>query len=409
MAEGFTELRSAIQDLWIHANMGSIPNWSVGSPPAPNREVSARDVNDLRNWYDLYDPESIIGAQWTNNSRNWTGPGGAKSGSDIQLVYATGIIQATDPNGTTQVGSRVHGSVSAGRNVFVRVDYAPGQSIPPSGNDSARTSYVTFLQSLCGNSSFSRVFGRIIGNEFNTSIENQTGPAVTPTWYARVFNGYNAPVGDTGNAVQFIKAVQPGAQVLVGPVGPWNPDQGSDDGSQYSINMAWLNYFNELCRKIYSGASAKGLSVDGFAIHAYGRPGAINPNTGQPYGSSEPHNDIQGGGWAPGAWAGFTVYKNWRDIINQLSTVVPIWITETNTHTDTDAPSSQSYPSDWYIQALAEISGAGKRFQSVCWFVDQNTGGSPTSPWVNDSLTVGNGNCSQASADFNTALTSTNY
>jgi hypothetical protein len=80
----FTELRSAIQDLWNHANMGSIPNWSVGSPPSTSREVSARAINDLRNWYDLYDPESIIGAQWTNNSRNWNSKSGAAGGRSIR-------------------------------------------------------------------------------------------------------------------------------------------------------------------------------------------------------------------------------------------------------------------------------------------------------------------------------------
>src|SRR6266852_835534 len=46
----FTELRSAIQDLWnAHVpSLGTIPNWSVGSAPSTSRQVSARDMNDLR-------------------------------------------------------------------------------------------------------------------------------------------------------------------------------------------------------------------------------------------------------------------------------------------------------------------------------------------------------------------------
>jgi len=139
---------------------------------------------------------------------------------------------------------------------------------------------------------------------------------------------------------------------LVGPVGPYSSDANSSD--TYSINMPWLNYFNEVCRNIYQGASGKGIGVDGFAIHAYGRTGTDGTANG---GANEPHTDVQGQGWATGAWAGFTVYKNWRDIINQHDAAAPIWITETNT--DTDAHSNQSYPSGWYLSALNEISVNG--------------------------------------------------
>jgi hypothetical protein len=187
--------------------------------------------------------------------------------------------------------------------------------------------------------------------------------------------------------------------VLVGAVGPWSPDANSDDGSTYSINMPWLNYFNEVCRNVYSMVSSKG-PIDGFAIHAYGRTGIDGTANG---GANEPHTDVQGTGWATGAWAGFTVYKNWRDIINQRNTSTPIWITETNT--DTDAPSSSSYPSGWYLQALAEIENQGARFYTVCWFVDQNIGGG----WSNDCLTNPTGKCVEANNDFNYALTSTSY
>ncbi|MCL4544116.1 MAG: hypothetical protein M1118_05885 [Chloroflexi bacterium] len=45
----FTEVRTAIQQV---PNAPTLPGWSVGSPPAPSRQISARDINDLRNWTD---------------------------------------------------------------------------------------------------------------------------------------------------------------------------------------------------------------------------------------------------------------------------------------------------------------------------------------------------------------------
>ena len=47
----FLELRQAIQDLWHAAGLGSLPEWSCGSPPSTDRVVFASDVNDLRRYF----------------------------------------------------------------------------------------------------------------------------------------------------------------------------------------------------------------------------------------------------------------------------------------------------------------------------------------------------------------------
>lgn len=73
----FTEMRSAIQDLWTYHGLGSLPNWSVGSAPSASRQVSARDINDLRGWVNQVDPPLSIwsGFHWrspvtqTNNQQ----------------------------------------------------------------------------------------------------------------------------------------------------------------------------------------------------------------------------------------------------------------------------------------------------------------------------------------------------
>jgi len=51
----FLELRTAIQELWFIKRLGPLPNLSVGTPPMSSRQVSARDINDLRGWLDTYD------------------------------------------------------------------------------------------------------------------------------------------------------------------------------------------------------------------------------------------------------------------------------------------------------------------------------------------------------------------
>jgi hypothetical protein len=69
---------------------------------------------------------SIIGAQWANsNQRDWHG----KDGWDVQLVFSAAVTD-NDNNGFDTVGNRLQESHQKGRNVLVRVDYAPGQSVP---------------------------------------------------------------------------------------------------------------------------------------------------------------------------------------------------------------------------------------------------------------------------------------
>lgn len=52
----FTELHDVIQDLWTRHGQGTLPNWDVGSAPSPSRQISARDINDLRSWLNQVDP-----------------------------------------------------------------------------------------------------------------------------------------------------------------------------------------------------------------------------------------------------------------------------------------------------------------------------------------------------------------
>lgn len=88
----FTELRSAIQDLWTYHGQGSLPNWSVGSAPSPSRQISARDMNDLRSWINTIDPPPL--GIWTGF--HWCNPLSQSSNATAKaLLQSTGRWAAT--------------------------------------------------------------------------------------------------------------------------------------------------------------------------------------------------------------------------------------------------------------------------------------------------------------------------
>ena len=95
-------------------------------------------------------------------------------------------------------------------------------------------------------------------------------------------------------------------------VGPWSGDA---NGSPSNVlDCPWLNYFYEMCQHIGETMIVRSLGqMDGFAIHTYGRVGSTGTLNG---GKNEPHNNVQAPNSPPGAWWGFTTYKNWRDVID---------------------------------------------------------------------------------------------
>jgi len=340
---------------------------------------------------------SMVGAQWYN----LTGARESTGGWDVELLFATAIDQVNDPNGRSAVGARATQAKNLGLRVLVRVDHAPGQALPPTGDDAARTEYVLFLQAICQDAVYrDNVFGYIIGNEPNLRAENQrlnwaAGQRLTPEWYARICVGFGADPGDTGNAYSSIKTFQPNAWVLVGGVAPWSGDSGSDDADRWQRDEPWLNYFHAVCRRISSVGASIGRWPDAFAIHAYGRTGLPGSDG---FSREEPHREVPFG--TQGAQGGFRVYRDWLAIIDAtgFDRALPIFVTETNTLTV--APSSQSYPGGWYLEALQELRAAGPRFYALCWFVDND----PSGGWVNERLTNAQGNCVLANEDFNAAI-----
>lgn len=314
-------------------------------------------------------PPTKLGVVFANPERQWHG----RSGWDVELTYAQPADQ--ERWGIDQLAAQVHRATANGQRVLVRVDYGRGQSLPPAGDHLALAKYLRYLKRLARDDRLREVYGYVIGSGFNTSDSNSMSPdhPVTPTWYARLFNGYGEAASRTDNVVQIIRAENPRVRVLVGPVRPWVTDQRGE--RPWTIDAPWLNYMNSLVAALNEGVLAKqaaGVALaapDGFALQVPGRPGA--PELVGRDGSEEPRLDVRRAAWG-GAQAGFRIYQDWLAIINAYPTTRGLlaYITSTNTFApDEGTPPAQNYPRGWLTTAL-QVVNEEPQVQALCWFID---------------------------------------
>lgn len=310
-----------------------------------------------------------LGVVFANPDRDWHN----QRGWNVELTYTQ--LAEEDYWGIDDLAQRVQTAVHNGLYVLVRVDYAPGQSIPPPDDQIALDSYLTYLRRLTGDARLHPVYGYVIGSSFNTADNNTLSPEemVTPEWYGRIFNGYGLPPNRSDNALQIIHDINPNARVLVGSVAPWRTDQ--NGAMTYQIDVPWLNYFNTLISVLNQTAQAKsaiGLpfaAPDGFALQAFGRPDLQQMAPFAP--ATEPLLDLRQPDWGS-AQMGFRVYQDWLAIINNYPTTIglPTFIVATNTFNfEAGTPPAQNYPSGWLTNALTIINEE-PQILAMCWFID---------------------------------------
>lgn len=341
-----------------------------------------------------------LGVVFANPGRNWHN----RRGWAVELTYAQ--LAEEEYWGIDDLAWRVETATEKGLRVLVRVDYGQGQSIPPAEDYLALDEYLSYLKRLARDDRLANVYGYVIGNGFNTEGNNSQSPqnVVTPEWYARVFNGYDAPIEHTDNAMQTIHAEDPTVRVLVGSVAPWRGDQ--DGERAYMIDVPWLNYFNTLVAAVDQTVRTKtaaGISFvapDGFAVQAPGRPDA--PELVGEERAGEPGIDLQRPEWN-GAQAGFRVYRNWLDIVNAYSSTQgrPVYITSTNTFQPDDGiEPAENYPPGWLTTAL-DVINREPQVAALCWFVDEFP---HDDQWDLFSLTSPRGQMANAAEEFTRLL-----
>ncbi len=213
-----------------------------------------------------------LGLVLADPDRNWHG----RVGWAVEITYAT---LAEEPYwGVDDLAARVRAHHEKGLNVLIRVDYEQEQSLPPIDDYVALSEYLAYFRRLGTDERLTDVYGYVVGSDYNARDASARAPdrPTTPTWYARVFNGYGEPVTHTDNVVQVLRAKRPEARVIVGPLRPWIDDQ---DGSHtYTKDVPWLNYMNSLVAALDASIQNKaraGISMvapDGFDVQAPGQP-----------------------------------------------------------------------------------------------------------------------------------------
>jgi len=342
-----------------------------------------------------------LGVVSANPNRDWHG----RSGWDVEMTYAT--LAEDKESGIDELARHVYQADMQNLRVLVRVDYAPGQSLPPANDNVALSQYLTYVRRLARDARLRSVYGYIIGSGFNDPGSNSLAPdaLVTPEWYARVFNGYGEVVTRTDNVVQVIHQENPHTRVLAGPVRPFKMQQGGTN--KYAVDAPWLNYMNTLVARLDESARAKAqagfalTAPDGFAVNAPGRPNAPELQGRAP--ADEPRVDLKRAAWN-GAQAGFRVYRDWLDIINAYPTTrgLPVLISATNTFTpDEGIVPAQNYPRGWLTSAY-EVINAEPQVQALAWFLDEDK--SADGRWDAYSLTKGIGRVYDATKEFDELL-----
>ncbi|MEM7347209.1 MAG: hypothetical protein AAF485_23465 [Chloroflexota bacterium] len=341
-----------------------------------------------------------LGVIFPSPTRDWHN----RQAWGVDLTYATLADEA--PWGIDHLATRVRHHQEKGVLMLVRVDYAPGQTLPPAGDDVALAEFLAYTARLARDERLKDVHGYIIGSGYNAFTSNQRDidRAVTPEWYARVFNGYGQRVTQKDNVVQIIRRENPQVDILVGPVRPWNSDQ---NGTQtYTLDAPWLNYFNTLVfyleesRHVKTEAGLTRVGPDGFAIEAPGNPSA--PELGQTAPAKEPGLDLQRATW-DGAQTGFGIYRDWLAIINSYPATknLPVYISSTNTFVRTDdITPAQNYPQGWLTAAQAEIQQT-PQIKSLIWFMDDL---GDDDQWAAFSLTQQSGRLADAAEEFDRLL-----
>lgn len=337
-----------------------------------------------------------------NPRRDWHG----RSGWNVLVTFAT--LAEDKARGIDELAKQVYDASRQNLRTLVRVDFAPGQTLPPAGNNVALNQYLNYVRRLVRDERLHSVYGYVIGSGFNDSASNllvPNSPPLSPQWYARVFSGYGENVNRTDNAVHVVRQENSLARVLVGPVRPFKTEQ--DGARKYRIDAPWLNYMNTLVALLDETARAKteaGFALtapDGFAVNAFGRTNARELN--RRAASEEPRADLLRKEWNS-AQAGFRIYRDWLDIINAYPTTrgLPIFISATNTFTpDEGIPPAQNYPRGWLTNAY-EVINAEPQVQALCWFLDHDE--SPDGRWDGYSLTKAVGRVYDAAQEFDELL-----
>lgn len=260
--------------------------------------------------------------------------------------------------------------------VYLRVDYQPGQTLPPTDNTEALDEYLNFARLVAGDNILARSRGLIFGNETNLSGEwAVSGIQLSIDWIAQILYGTDTPSTNRNNVYNAVRDVNPNVLIFVPAVAPFSPestgiwDYTPPDGR---LDLSpWERYQYELAYKCFNNDNHAPAADIYFAMHTYSRVGIDGTANG---GAEEPTRDIQDNPF--GAQWGTRVLGDMIYAIQQAAEGVPIpgfLVSEWNSLTD--GKPKYNYPRGLEQNVVAYLHSLDVRILGLACFVDQNLGG----------------------------------
>lgn len=328
-----------------------------------------------------------LGSHWIHPDRNLY----TKKSCSLELLYLNDASSGFDFAATR---ARVEMARSKGVDVWLRVDWKPGNVLPQMWDDDGVYQYCQGIQQAVAEMD---VRGVVCGNEVN--LHNETGGnEIQAWWVARVVYGHTLSNDRTDCVYQFARTAKMGVQVLAPPIAPWAAGSFAVAGDVHGLTppdgrpavQSWESYQYDLARSCYdSGNHVPTISDIQFAMHTYGRVGVDGKANGGP---REPWTDVRDWTNSFGAqfgsrWLQDAIYYARQGMLRSAYGVdyyPPILVSECNTLTDSEP--EVNYPTGWW----KELTYYVRQFPNVmglCAFVDQDYGGS----WSRTSMTAGVG------------------
>lgn len=309
-----------------------------------------------------------VGSHWMHPDRILHG----RRSASIELLYFRNPSPGFDLDAAR---NRVQMARDKGCDVWLRIDYEPGQTLPPTGHEGALFNFRMWAaQAVASDPILGRSRGIICGNEPNLSAEwRLTQNPLTAEWVARCVYGFGTDLADTGNLYQEIKTVNPAMLVLAPGVGPFNPESSGNlpylppDGR--SLLSPWELYQHELAWKSYHNNFHAPPDQVLFAVHTYSRVGPDGTHNG---GAQEPRQDMREGMF--GAQFGTRNLDDMLYAIRRANNDTPPTIVISEWNAGTDAAPISCYP-DGLMQEVVRYVHTKPNVLALCSFVDQDLGG----------------------------------
>jgi hypothetical protein len=321
----------------------------------------------------------VLGSHWLHPDRTLYG----RHSCSLELIYLNNAPSGFDFAG---LSNRVNMVKSKGADLWIRIDWKPGQVLPPMFDDGNAYQYCNGVQQVVAQF---HPKGVIIGNEPN--LHSETGGTEMQAWWvARMVYGHTLPSDRTDCAFQFARTADASVRVLVPAVAPWSPDTAGDthglvwpDGR--SSGLPHESYTYDLSRSCYQSCFEGHVPDIGdinFCDHVYGRVGTGTLNGG----ANEPFTDVRGstGAQFGSRWFQDNLYYHRQGQLQSgfgTDYYPPVLIGESNTLVDTNP--DVNYPIGWeknlvyYVRQFPNVMG-------LCMFVDQDLGGN----WTHTAMTA---------------------